>query len=176
MDMVMPEMDGISAVKQIVAGDPNARIIMCTSMGQQALVVEAIQAGAKSFIDYGALGRVAPGLHTPRLARSTGGSVLLPPPLFGPAPVWRGRRRRTRELEELPVWADLILCRPRRDGQRIAHGRPTDGIAGRIMLDPQHLYAIAALVTAATPIVIRLIDSRSERRRRSRSPRRGEPE
>lgn len=50
MDMVMPEMDGIAAVKQIVAGDPNARIIMCTSMGQQALVVEAIQAGAKSFI------------------------------------------------------------------------------------------------------------------------------
>jgi two-component system chemotaxis response regulator CheY len=50
MDMVMPEMDGIAAVKQIVATDPNARIIMCTSMGQQALVVEAIQAGAKSFI------------------------------------------------------------------------------------------------------------------------------
>ena len=50
MDMVMPEMDGITAVKQIVANDPNAKIIMCTSMGQQALVVEAIQAGAKSFI------------------------------------------------------------------------------------------------------------------------------
>ena len=50
MDMVMPEMDGISAVRQIVAGHPEARIIMCTSMGQQALVVEAIQAGAKSFI------------------------------------------------------------------------------------------------------------------------------
>ena len=50
MDMVMPEMDGITAVKQIVASDPNAKIIMCTSMGQQALVVEAIQAGAKSFI------------------------------------------------------------------------------------------------------------------------------
>jgi two-component system chemotaxis response regulator CheY len=50
MDMVMPEMDGITAVKQIVAGDPDAKIIMCTSMGQQALVVEAIQAGAKSFI------------------------------------------------------------------------------------------------------------------------------
>jgi two-component system, chemotaxis family, chemotaxis protein CheY len=50
MDMVMPEMDGITAVKQIVATDPNAKIIMCTSMGQQALVVEAIQAGAKSFI------------------------------------------------------------------------------------------------------------------------------
>lgn len=50
MDMVMPEMDGISAVKQIIAHDANAKIIMCTSMGQQALVVEAIQAGAKSFI------------------------------------------------------------------------------------------------------------------------------
>jgi two-component system chemotaxis response regulator CheY len=50
MDMVMPEMDGIAAVKQIVASDPEAKIIMCTSMGQQALVVEAIQAGAKSFI------------------------------------------------------------------------------------------------------------------------------
>jgi two-component system chemotaxis response regulator CheY len=50
MDMVMPEMDGIAAVKQIVADHPDARIIMCTSMGQQALVVEAIQAGAKSFI------------------------------------------------------------------------------------------------------------------------------
>ena len=50
MDMVMPEMDGITAVKQIIASDPNAKIIMCTSMGQQALVVEAIQAGAKSFI------------------------------------------------------------------------------------------------------------------------------
>jgi len=50
MDMVMPEMDGITAVKEIIASDPNAKIIMCTSMGQQALVVEAIQAGAKSFI------------------------------------------------------------------------------------------------------------------------------
>jgi two-component system chemotaxis response regulator CheY len=50
MDMVMPEMDGISAVKEIVAGHPDARIIMCTSMGQQALVVEAIQAGAKDFV------------------------------------------------------------------------------------------------------------------------------
>ena len=50
MDMVMPEMDGISAVKQIVAHDPSAKVVMCTSMGQQALVVEAIQAGAKSFV------------------------------------------------------------------------------------------------------------------------------
>jgi two-component system, chemotaxis family, chemotaxis protein CheY len=50
MDVVMPEMDGIAAVKEILAHDPQARIVMCTSMGQQALVVEAIQAGAKSFI------------------------------------------------------------------------------------------------------------------------------
>jgi two-component system chemotaxis response regulator CheY len=50
MDMIMPEMDGISAVKAIVAHDPEAKIIMCSSMGQQALVVEAIAAGAKSFI------------------------------------------------------------------------------------------------------------------------------
>lgn len=50
MDVVMPEMDGIAAVKQILNHDPSARIVMCTSMGQQALVVEAIQAGAKSFI------------------------------------------------------------------------------------------------------------------------------
>lgn len=50
MDMVMPEMDGISATKEILAHDASAKIIMCTSMGQQALVVEAIQAGAKSFI------------------------------------------------------------------------------------------------------------------------------
>ncbi len=50
MDVVMPEMDGIAAVRQILSHDPAARIVMCTSMGQQALVVEAIQAGAKSFI------------------------------------------------------------------------------------------------------------------------------
>ena len=50
LDMVMPEMDGIAALKSIMADDPAAKIIMCTSMGQQPLVVEAIQAGAKSFI------------------------------------------------------------------------------------------------------------------------------
>lgn len=50
MDMVMPELDGINAVKQIIAQDPSAKILMCTSMGQQQLVVDAIKAGAKGFV------------------------------------------------------------------------------------------------------------------------------
>lgn len=50
MDMVMPGVDGVAAVKQIVAADPQARILMCTSMGQEALLNEAIEAGAKSYI------------------------------------------------------------------------------------------------------------------------------
>jgi two-component system chemotaxis response regulator CheY len=50
MDIVMPDMGGIDAVKAIIASDPNARILMCSAMGQQSLVVEAIQAGAKDFV------------------------------------------------------------------------------------------------------------------------------
>ncbi|NLB17493.1 MAG: response regulator [Syntrophomonadaceae bacterium] len=50
MDITMPEMDGISAVKEIKKNDPNARIIMCSAMGQQAMVIDAIQAGARDFI------------------------------------------------------------------------------------------------------------------------------
>jgi len=50
MDITMPEMDGIKAVKEIMAHDSNARIIMCSAMGQQALVTEAIQAGARDFL------------------------------------------------------------------------------------------------------------------------------
>lgn len=50
MDITMPEKDGIAAVKDIMAMDPNARIIMCSAMGQQALVMEAIKAGAKDFL------------------------------------------------------------------------------------------------------------------------------
>lgn len=50
MDIVMPDMGGIDAVREIVREDPDARILMCSAMGQQALVVEAIQAGAKDFI------------------------------------------------------------------------------------------------------------------------------
>ncbi len=50
MDITMPEMDGIQAAKAIKGADPNALIIMCSAMGQQAMVIEAIQAGAKDFI------------------------------------------------------------------------------------------------------------------------------
>jgi two-component system chemotaxis response regulator CheY len=50
MDIVMPDMGGIDAVREIVKFDPSARILMCSAMGQQALVVEAIQAGAKDFV------------------------------------------------------------------------------------------------------------------------------
>ncbi|PIC65624.1 two-component system response regulator [Sporosarcina sp. P13] len=50
MDITMPEMDGISALKAIKGTHPSAKIIMCSAMGQQAMVIDAIQAGAKDFI------------------------------------------------------------------------------------------------------------------------------
>lgn len=50
MDITMPEMDGIQALKKIKETDPKATIIMCSAMGQQAMVIEAIQSGAKDFI------------------------------------------------------------------------------------------------------------------------------
>ena len=50
MDITMPEMDGIQALKKIKDTDPNATVIMCSAMGQQAMVIEAIQSGAKDFI------------------------------------------------------------------------------------------------------------------------------
>ncbi len=50
MDITMPEMDGIQALKEIKKQDPAAQVIMCSAMGQQAMVIESIQAGAKDFI------------------------------------------------------------------------------------------------------------------------------
>jgi two-component system chemotaxis response regulator CheY len=50
MDITMPDMDGISAVKEIRKINPDAIIIMCSAMGQQAMVIDAIQAGAKDFV------------------------------------------------------------------------------------------------------------------------------
>jgi len=50
MDIVMPDMGGIDAVREIVREHPDARILMCSAMGQQALVIEAIEAGARDFI------------------------------------------------------------------------------------------------------------------------------
>jgi two-component system chemotaxis response regulator CheY len=50
MDITMPEMDGIQALKKIKETDPGAMVIMCSAMGQQAMVIESIQSGAKDFI------------------------------------------------------------------------------------------------------------------------------
>jgi two-component system chemotaxis response regulator CheY len=50
MDIVMPDMGGIEAVRAIISEFPDAKILMCSAMGQQSLVVEAIQAGARDFV------------------------------------------------------------------------------------------------------------------------------
>ena len=50
MDIIMPEMNGIDAVRQIMTVDSQARIVMCSALGQQALVQEAISAGARDFL------------------------------------------------------------------------------------------------------------------------------
>ncbi|HEU5140238.1 MAG TPA: response regulator [Bacillales bacterium] len=50
LDITMPEVDGLTALKEIKKLDANAKVIMCSAMGQQAMVIDAIQAGAKDFI------------------------------------------------------------------------------------------------------------------------------
>lgn len=50
MDITMPQCDGIQALKQIIALNGSAKVIMCSAMGQQSMVIESIQAGAKDFI------------------------------------------------------------------------------------------------------------------------------
>ena len=50
MDITMPNMNGLSALKAIRTGDPGANVVMCTAMGQENMVIEAIRSGAKDFI------------------------------------------------------------------------------------------------------------------------------
>ena len=50
MDITMPEMDGLAALKEIRKMDPNARVAMVTAMGQHAIVMEALKAGARDFV------------------------------------------------------------------------------------------------------------------------------
>ena len=50
MDITMPNMTGLEALKEIRSKDGNANIVMCSAMGQEAMVVEAVQAGIKDFI------------------------------------------------------------------------------------------------------------------------------
>ncbi len=50
MDIVMPLKSGIEAVREIIKFDKNAKIIMCSALGQESLVMEAIEAGARDYI------------------------------------------------------------------------------------------------------------------------------
>jgi len=50
MDITMPEMDGITALRKIIAIDPGARVAMVTALGQQQIVLEAVKSGARDFL------------------------------------------------------------------------------------------------------------------------------
>jgi two-component system chemotaxis response regulator CheY len=50
LDITMPEKDGIQALKEILAADPGARVIMCSALGQESKVLESIKSGAKDFV------------------------------------------------------------------------------------------------------------------------------
>jgi two-component system chemotaxis response regulator CheY len=73
MDITMPEMDGITALTEIVKIDALAKVIMCSALGQQAMVLHAIQAGAKDFI-------VKP-FHKERVLLAVGNVLVQTPPI-----------------------------------------------------------------------------------------------
>jgi two-component system, chemotaxis family, chemotaxis protein CheY len=50
LDITMPEMDGLAALREIIAFDPGAKVIMCSALGQETKVLESIKAGAKDFV------------------------------------------------------------------------------------------------------------------------------
>jgi two-component system, chemotaxis family, chemotaxis protein CheY len=50
MDITMPEMDGLTALKEIVGFDPKARVVMLTALGQESVVLEAVKSGARDFV------------------------------------------------------------------------------------------------------------------------------
>ena len=50
MDITMPVMDGLEALKRLKEIDPSAQVVMCSAMGQEAMVVDALKLGAKDFI------------------------------------------------------------------------------------------------------------------------------
>jgi two-component system chemotaxis response regulator CheY len=50
LDITMPEKDGLSALKEIIAVDPGAKVVMCSALGQESKVLESIKLGAKDFV------------------------------------------------------------------------------------------------------------------------------
>jgi two-component system chemotaxis response regulator CheY len=50
LDITMPEKDGLAALREIIAADPGAKVVMCSALGQESKVLESIKLGAKDFV------------------------------------------------------------------------------------------------------------------------------